>query len=52
MFVADWLTSLVFGSLYGALVTGIALLAAIPYGIWEGLRWLRQQLTGGNHGDA
>lgn len=52
MFGVDWLTELLFGTLYGALVMGIALVAAIPYGIWQGLKWIGRRITGGNHGDA
>ena len=51
MFIADWLTSLLFGTFYGAAVMGIALLAAIPYGAWQGIRWLGRKLSGGPHGN-
>ncbi|MGD9934615.1 MAG: hypothetical protein AB7T37_12985 [Dehalococcoidia bacterium] len=27
-------------NLYGALVTGIGLLLAIPYAMWQGIRWI------------
>lgn len=40
------LLDLVLGSVYGLLVTGVALLAAIPYGIWRGLLWLRDRFPG------
>jgi hypothetical protein len=36
----DWLIDLLFGTLYGGVVTVIALLAAIPYGIWQGMKRL------------
>lgn len=52
MFPVDWLLQLVFGTLYGAGITLIALLAAIPYGLWQGAKWLGQRLTGGIHGDT
>ncbi len=52
MFVGDILAELVFGSLYGALVTGVALVAAIPYGLWQAIKWVGQRVTGGEHGDA
>jgi len=48
----DWLIQLLFGSLYGFLVTGIALFAAIPYGIWQGIKWVGAKLSGGTHGDT
>jgi hypothetical protein len=50
--ILDFLIDLVFGSLYGALVTFIALFAAIPYGIWQGLKRLRKHLPGGRNGDT
>jgi hypothetical protein len=40
VFILDFAISLVFGSLYGGLVLGIALLAAVPDGVWQGMRWL------------
>jgi len=52
MFVGDLLADLFFGTLYGALITGVALVAAIPYGIWQGIKWVGRRLTGGEHGDA
>ncbi|HMS58559.1 MAG TPA: hypothetical protein PKA49_06860 [Tepidiformaceae bacterium] len=48
----DWLVSLAFGTVYGGAVTLIALAAAIPYGAWQGIRWLTRKLPGGSHGDA
>ncbi|MCK9518224.1 MAG: hypothetical protein M0R74_04210 [Dehalococcoidia bacterium] len=50
--MAHWLTELLFGSLYGAVVMGLALVAAIPYGLWQGLKWIGRQITGGTNGDA
>lgn len=47
----DWLLQLAFGTLYGAAITAIALLAAIPYGAWQGAKWLAKRLTGGTHGN-
>lgn len=52
MFAVDWLLQLAFGTLYGAGITLIALLAAIPYGLWQGAKWLGRHLTGGTHGDS
>ncbi|HML97487.1 MAG TPA: hypothetical protein PKD75_03350 [Tepidiformaceae bacterium] len=41
----EWL----FGTLYGGLIMFAALLAAIPYGIWQGIRRLGAWITrGGN----
>lgn len=48
----DWAYGLLFGTGYGLLISGIALLAAVPYGAWQGLRWLGRQITGRRHGDA
>lgn len=48
----DWAVEMVFGTLYGSAVMVIALAAAIPYGIWQGIRWLGRRLTGRHHGDA
>lgn len=50
--IFEWLVQLLFGSLYGLLVTGIALLAAIPYGIWQGIKWLSTKITGGPNGNS
>lgn len=51
MFAADWLVEILFGTLYGALVGLIALLAAIPYGIWQGIRRLGRRFPGGTNGN-
>lgn len=51
MFAADWLVDLAFGTLYGGLVGLIALLAAIPYGIWQGIRRLSRHFPGGTSGN-
>jgi hypothetical protein len=48
----DLLIDLVFGSLYGAVVTLAALFAAIPYGIWQGVRRLGKHIPGGRNGDT
>ncbi|MCC7366066.1 MAG: hypothetical protein IT303_17000 [Dehalococcoidia bacterium] len=52
MFVFDWGVELLFGTLYGGLVTLIALFAAIPYGIWQGIKRVGRRLSGGNNGNA
>jgi hypothetical protein len=52
MFVVDFFVSLLFGSLYGGLIMGLAMLAAIPYGIWQGVRRLWNRRPGGPHGDS
>ncbi|MCA9829559.1 MAG: hypothetical protein R3B97_17395 [Dehalococcoidia bacterium] len=36
----DPLVDILLFNLYGALVTGIGLLLAIPYAIWQGVRWI------------
>lgn len=47
-FAFEWL----FGTLYGGLITFVALLAALPYGIWQGMKRLGGWLKGGTeHGD-
>lgn len=51
MFIGDVLADLVFGTLYGGAVTIIALAAAIPYGAWQGIKWLGRKLTGGSDGN-
>ncbi len=51
MFIFDWLVELLFGTLYGGLVTAVALLAAIPYGLWQGCRRLWNRRPGGPHGN-
>jgi hypothetical protein len=48
----DFLVDILFFNLYGAAITVIALLAAVPYGIWQGLRWLKSRLVGGPGGNA
>ena len=47
MFVFEWLLSFAFGSLYGSLVTLIPLVAAIPYGIYQGGKRLLNHIRGG-----
>jgi hypothetical protein len=42
-FAFEWL----FGTLYGGIITFAALLAAIPYGIWQGIRRLGTRFRGG-----
>lgn len=49
MFVFDWLVSFAFGSFYASLVTLIPLVAAIPYGIWQGMKWIGRSLRKGVH---
>lgn len=44
---------LLFGNSYEALLMGIALIAAIPYGIYVGLKKLGSRISGGkDHGDT
>lgn len=43
-FAFEWL----FGTLYGGLVMVAALLAALPYGIWQGLKRLGARIKGGS----
>jgi hypothetical protein len=50
--LVEFATDLVFGSLYGALVTVVALLAAIPYAAWQGMRRLVRWFGGKADGDA
>ncbi len=53
MFVFDWLVSFAFGSLYASVVTLIPLVAAIPYGIWQGIKWLARSVRKGeDHGNT
>ncbi|MBI5948796.1 MAG: hypothetical protein HY875_11725 [Chloroflexi bacterium] len=52
MFVADWLVELLFGTLYGGVVMVIALLAAIPYGLWQGWKRLWSRRPGGHRGNS
>ena len=42
-FAFEWL----FGTLYGAVIILPALLAAIPYGIWQGIKRFTAWLKGG-----
>lgn len=48
----DILVDILFFNLYGAVITVLALLAAIPYGAWQGLRWLKERIGGSGDGDA
>ncbi len=48
----EWGIDLLFGSLYGGLIFFIALLAAIPYGIWQGIKRLAAALGGNRNGDS
>lgn len=50
--VVDWAWDLLFGTTYTLLITAVALLAAIPYGVWQGLRWLGGRLARRNDGNA
>ena len=52
MFVADWLVELVFGTVYGGFVMAIALVVAIPYGLWQGWKRLWNRRPGGPRGNA
>jgi len=47
------MVDLLFGNGYEALLMSVALLAAIPYGIYVGLKKLSRRILGGRHdGDA
>jgi hypothetical protein len=48
----EWGIDLLFGSLYGGLVFVIALLAAIPYGIWQGIKRLAAAVGGNRNGNS
>jgi hypothetical protein len=50
--VFDLLVDILFFNLYGAVVTVIAVLGAIPYAIWQGLRRLKQRIGGSSDGNA
>ena len=42
---------IIFGDVYGALITAIALAAAVPYGLWKGAQWLISLARGGADGN-
>ncbi len=44
---ASAMIDLLFGNSYGALLMAVALIAAIPYGIYVGLKKLGARITGG-----
>jgi hypothetical protein len=48
----DFVVDLFFGGLYGAAITIIALLAAIPYAAWQGIRRLGRAFRRRDRGDA
>ena len=48
----DSLWGLVFGTLYGSFIMVIALLGAIPYGIYQGFKKLTLRIRGDGNGDA
>ena len=48
----EWGIDLLFGTFYGGLIFLIALLAAIPYGIWQGIKRLAAALGGNRNGDS
>lgn len=48
----EWGIDLLFGTLYGGAITAIALVAAIPYGIWQGIKRLAAALGGNRNGDT
>ncbi|MFN0147759.1 MAG: hypothetical protein ACKVT1_14725 [Dehalococcoidia bacterium] len=50
MAILDWLVSFAFGGLYGAVIIGIALIGALPYGAWQGVKRIRARFRGGEHG--
>jgi len=43
----DWLFNLAFTMAYGGFILVIALLAAIPYGIWQGIKRIGARFSGG-----
>jgi|GEM_PF-2691136 len=44
----EWAAGLLSGTVYGGLITFAALLAAIPYGIWRGIKRLGAVIKGGS----
>jgi hypothetical protein len=48
MLPMEWVVDMLFGTLYGGLVMVAALLAALPYGIWQGLKRLGAWIKGGS----
>lgn len=48
----EWGLDLLFGTLYGGAIFAIALLAAIPYGIWQGIKRLAAAIGGNRDGDT
>ncbi len=52
MDLLDWGVGLVFETLYGGIIFVIALVAAIPYGIWQGIKRLTRRNQGGTNGNA
>lgn len=49
--VLEWGLDLLFGTFYGGLIFGVALLAAIPYGIWQGIKRLTAAFGGNRDGN-
>ena len=45
------LWELAFGGAYGAFILAVALLAAIPYGLWQAWTWAWRRRPGGSHGN-
>ncbi|MFN0096228.1 MAG: hypothetical protein ACKVVT_15815 [Dehalococcoidia bacterium] len=47
----QFLIDVLFGTLYGSLLFAVAVLAAVPYGIWQGLKRLGRLIGGGSRGN-
>ena len=52
MAILEWVVSLAFGGLYAGIVLAIAVIGAVPYGLWQGLKRVRARLPGRTHGDS
>ncbi len=48
----DTIVNLLFFNLYGTVVFLIALFGALPYGIWQGLKKVRNRLWRTPHGNV
>jgi hypothetical protein len=49
--VLDILVDILFFNVYGAVVTILGLLAAIPYWAWQGIRWIKGRIGGTSRGN-
>lgn len=52
MALLDWLAGFAFGGLYGAVILAVALIGAIPYGAWQGLKRVRALISRRTHGNS